>query len=234
MNRDGITTLRHARPAEHGTYAPVAHPRPGYRSRSTPGPTAVDRRRWFGLDWCNGHGLKARPEHRGTSCLHRVQQRSTIWLFLFADMVVAVHGGHEAMNRPRLGARRHYSGLGWCNGRTFMPRRRTAGAATMIRLSRRRTTLQLTQRPRRPDHRPRPLQIPFRRWAFFFLGGRLALSSYHTNKTRLAEAPFGPFGDDNGPGSEPPPRNRLRYVETFMPSRRGSPAAVGKPCFPRF
>ncbi|EJK69948.1 hypothetical protein THAOC_08745, partial [Thalassiosira oceanica] len=35
--------------------------------RSTPGPTARDRRRWFGLDRCNGHGLKARPGHRGTS-----------------------------------------------------------------------------------------------------------------------------------------------------------------------
>ncbi|EJK64492.1 hypothetical protein THAOC_14767, partial [Thalassiosira oceanica] len=81
---------------DHGTDAPMAHPRPGYRSRSTPGPTAVDRRRWFGLDRCNGHGLKARPGHRGTSCLHRVQQRSTIWLFLFTDMVVAVHGGHES------------------------------------------------------------------------------------------------------------------------------------------
>ncbi|EJK58627.1 hypothetical protein THAOC_21234, partial [Thalassiosira oceanica] len=34
--------------------------------------------------------------------------------------------------------------------------------------------------------------------------------SYHTNKTRLAEAPFGPVGDDNGPGSEPPPHDRLR------------------------
>ncbi|EJK55340.1 hypothetical protein THAOC_24936 [Thalassiosira oceanica] len=72
------------------------------------------------------------------------------------------------------------------------------------------------------------------RWSFLFLSGRLALSSYHTNKTRLAEAPFGPFGDDNGPGSEPLPRNHLRYDETLMPSRRGSLAAVGKPCFPRF
>ncbi|EJK68991.1 hypothetical protein THAOC_09795, partial [Thalassiosira oceanica] len=61
MNRDGITSPRHARPPEHGTDAPMAHSRPGYRSRSIPGPTAVDRRRWFGLDRCNGHGLKARP-----------------------------------------------------------------------------------------------------------------------------------------------------------------------------
>ncbi|EJK45431.1 hypothetical protein THAOC_35955, partial [Thalassiosira oceanica] len=48
--------------------------------------------------------------------------------------------------------------------------------------------------------------------AFFFLTALLAIISYHTNKTRLAEAPFGPVGDDNGPGSEPPPHDRLRYV----------------------
>ena len=71
-------------------------------------------------------------------------------------------------------------------------------------------------------------------WAFFFLSGRLALSSYHTNKTRLAEAPFGPDGDDNEPGSEPPPHDRFHYVSTFTPSRRRSQAAVGKPSFPRF
>ncbi|EJK56546.1 hypothetical protein THAOC_23546 [Thalassiosira oceanica] len=65
----------------------------------------------------------------------------------------------------------------------------------------------------------------------------LAITSYHTNKTRLAEAPFGPVGDDNGPGSEPPPRNCIGIVTAFMPSlpsRRRSPAAVGKPSFPRF
>ena len=72
MIRDGITSLRHARPPEHGTDAPVAHPRPGYCSRSTPGPTAVYQRRWFGLDRCNGHGLKVRPPDRGTPCLLRV------------------------------------------------------------------------------------------------------------------------------------------------------------------
>ena len=36
--------------------------------------------------------------------------------------------------------------------------------------------------------------------------------SYHTNKTRLAEAASGPDGDDNKPGSEPPPHDRFRYV----------------------
>ena len=70
--------------------------------------------------------------------------------------------------------------------------------------------------------------------AFFFLTALLAITSYHTNKTRLAEAPFGPDGDDNEPGSEPPPHDRFRYVSTFTPSRRRSQAAVGKPIFPRF
>ncbi|EJK72426.1 hypothetical protein THAOC_06045 [Thalassiosira oceanica] len=36
----------------------MGHPRPGYRSRSITGPTAVDRRRWFGRDWCNGRGIR--------------------------------------------------------------------------------------------------------------------------------------------------------------------------------
>ena len=47
---------------------------------------------------------------------------------------------------------------------------------------------------------------------FFFLTAPLAITSYHTNKTRLAEAPFGPGGDDNGPGLEPPPQNRIGIV----------------------
>ncbi|EJK67567.1 hypothetical protein THAOC_11380, partial [Thalassiosira oceanica] len=42
------------------------------------------------------------------------------------------------------------------------------------------------------------------------------------------------IGDDNGPGSEPPPRNRIGIATAFVPSRRRSPAAVGKPSFPRF
>ena len=70
--------------------------------------------------------------------------------------------------------------------------------------------------------------------AFLFLSGRLAPTSYHTNKTRLAEAPFGPDGDDNGPGSEPPPRNRIGIATAIVPSRRRPPAAPGKPSFPRF
>ncbi|EJK57778.1 hypothetical protein THAOC_22147, partial [Thalassiosira oceanica] len=45
-------------------------------------------------------------------------------------------------------------------------------------------------------------------------------SNYDTNKTQLDEAPFGRADDDYGPGSEPPPHDRLRYVSTFMPSRR--------------
>ncbi|EJK55458.1 hypothetical protein THAOC_24811, partial [Thalassiosira oceanica] len=53
-------------------------------------------------------------------------------------------------------------------------------------------------------------------------------------ETRLAEAPFGPVGDDNGPGLEPPPHIRKRYVSTFTTSRRWPPAALGKPSFSRF
>ncbi|EJK48996.1 hypothetical protein THAOC_32165, partial [Thalassiosira oceanica] len=60
------------------------------------------------------------------------------------------------------------------------------------------------------------------------------ISNYDTNKTRLDEAPFGRADDDNGPGSEPPPHDHKRYVSTFITSRRRSPAAVGKPSFPRF
>ncbi|EJK53970.1 hypothetical protein THAOC_26491, partial [Thalassiosira oceanica] len=69
---------------------------------------------------------------------------------------------------------------------------------------------------------------------FFFLTAPLAITCYHTNKTLLAEAPFGPSGDDNGPGLEPPPRNRIGIVTAFMPCRRRSPAAPGKPIFPYF
>ncbi|EJK50638.1 hypothetical protein THAOC_30324 [Thalassiosira oceanica] len=77
----------------------------------------------------------------------------------------------------------------------------------------------------------------FKYWAFLFLSVpfRDTLdSNYDTNKTQLDEAPFGRADDDYGPGSEPPPHDRLRYVSTFMPSRRRPPAAVGKPSFPRF
>ena len=56
------------------------------------------------------------------------------------------------------------------------------------------------------------LVIVGQKGGFFFLSALLAITPYHTNKTRLAEAPFGPVGDDNGPGSEPPPHDRLRYV----------------------
>ncbi|EJK58782.1 hypothetical protein THAOC_21063, partial [Thalassiosira oceanica] len=48
------------------------------------------------------------------------------------------------------------------------------------------------------------------------------------------EAAPGPDGDDNGPGSEPPPHGRFRYVSTFVTSRRRPPAAVGKPIFAYF
>ncbi|EJK65154.1 hypothetical protein THAOC_14026 [Thalassiosira oceanica] len=55
-------------------------------------------------------------------------------------------------------------------------------------------------------------------WGFFFLTAPLAITCYHTNKTLLAAAPFGPFGDDNGPGLEPPPQNCIDIATAFMPS----------------
>ena len=69
---------------------------------------------------------------------------------------------------------------------------------------------------------------------FFFPNRATRDPSYHTNKTRIAEAPFGLVGDDKGPESEPPPRNRIGIATAFMPSRRRSPAAPGKPSFPYF
>ncbi|EJK51522.1 hypothetical protein THAOC_29299 [Thalassiosira oceanica] len=42
-------------------------------------------------------------------------------------------------------------------------------------------------------------------WGLFFLTAPLAITSYHTNKTRLAEAPFGPGGDDKGRLYKPQP-----------------------------
>ncbi|EJK73135.1 hypothetical protein THAOC_05259 [Thalassiosira oceanica] len=38
------------------------------------------------------------------------------------------------------------------------------------------------------------------------------LSNNMIEQTTPAEAASGPDGDDNGPGSEPPPRDRFRYV----------------------
>ncbi|EJK51511.1 hypothetical protein THAOC_29311, partial [Thalassiosira oceanica] len=54
------------------------------------------------------------------------------------------------------------------------------------------------------------------------------------NKQPRADAPFGPDGDDNGPGSEPPPQDRIGFFMAVMPSRRRPPAAVRKPSFPYF
>ena len=54
------------------------------------------------------------------------------------------------------------------------------------------------------------------------------------NKTRRAEASFDLYGDDNGPGSEPPPQDHTRYALAVTPGRWRSPAAVGKPSFACF
>ncbi|EJK50051.1 hypothetical protein THAOC_31019, partial [Thalassiosira oceanica] len=64
------------------------------------------------------------------------------------------------------------------------------------------------------------------------LGPLRTTAHRRTPKLSLAEAPFGLVGDDNGPGSEPPPRNRIGIATAFVPSRRRSPAAPGKPSFP--
>lgn len=61
-----------------------------------------------------------------------------------------------------------------------------------------------------------------------------SLSYNMIEQTTRAEAASGPDGDDNGPGSEPPPHNRFRCVLTFVTSRRRPPAAVGKPSFACF
>ncbi|EJK44972.1 hypothetical protein THAOC_36446 [Thalassiosira oceanica] len=60
------------------------------------------------------------------------------------------------------------------------------------------------------------------------------LTTIRAKHTSTRHLPFGPADDDNGPGSEPPPHNRKRYVSTFITSRWRSPAAVGKPSFAYF
>ena len=62
----------------------------------------------------------------------------------------------------------------------------------------------------------------------------LKISNYDTNKTRSPRHLLAPAAMMNGPGSELPPHDRKRYVSRFITSRRRSPAAVGKPIFPRF
>ena len=54
--------------------------------------------------------------------------------------------------------------------------------------------------------------------------------SENTQKHR-PEVSFDLYDDDDGPGSEPPPQDRLRLVSVVTPSHRRSPAAVGKPSF---
>ncbi|EJK47476.1 hypothetical protein THAOC_33794 [Thalassiosira oceanica] len=63
----------------------------------------------------------------------------------------------------------------------------------------------------------------------FFLTALLAITSYHTNKTHLAEAPFGPAGNDNGPGLEY--RSRRHGIVSSLPHglRAEPPAVSGGP-----
>ena len=48
------------------------------------------------------------------------------------------------------------------------------------------------------------------------------------------EVSFDLYSDDNGPGPKPPPQDCIRLVSAVTPSRRRSPAAVGKPSFACF
>ncbi|EJK61557.1 hypothetical protein THAOC_17934, partial [Thalassiosira oceanica] len=63
--------------------------------------------------------------------------------------------------------------------------------------------------------------------------GALAGEQRRLPKLSLTEAPLGRVGDI-GPGSEPPPRNRIGIVTAFVPSSRQSPAAPRKPSFSYF
>ena len=97
----------------------MVHPRPGYRSGSVPGPTTVDRRRWFGRDRCNGRGI--RPD-RATPCFlhvrHVEHDTARFGSPLFTDTDIAVH--EVSLNLPRKGTRRRYFGLERYNGREFI------------------------------------------------------------------------------------------------------------------
>ncbi|EJK52581.1 hypothetical protein THAOC_28123, partial [Thalassiosira oceanica] len=55
-----------------------------------------------------------------------------------------------------------------------------------------------------------------------------------SGKQPRADAPFDRADDDNGPGSAPPPQDRIVLFMAVMPSPRRPPAAVGKPSFPYF
>ena len=50
------TTITTPESEDGRTDAPTVHPRPRYCRRSVPGPTAVERRRWLGLDRRTGRG----------------------------------------------------------------------------------------------------------------------------------------------------------------------------------
>ena len=71
--------------------------------------------------------------------------------------------------------------------------------------------------------------LSFSDWA----AGDLLASKEQNTTCRRAEASFDLYGDDNGPGSEPPPQDRIRYALTVTPSRRWPPSGVvvGKPSF---
>ncbi|EJK55036.1 hypothetical protein THAOC_25277, partial [Thalassiosira oceanica] len=93
----GLTAEISAVRVEHESDASVAHPRPGYRSRSITGPTAVDQRRLFGRDPCNGRKIRPdrgapRPARRACSASGTLKHDAARFPPpLFADTDVAVH-----------------------------------------------------------------------------------------------------------------------------------------------
>ena len=78
--------------------APMVRPRPGYRRRSVPGPTAVERRRWLGLGRRIGRGRRPARDapsfHRGRNA-ERPSRRPTSSSLPAADRSNAVQEIHH-------------------------------------------------------------------------------------------------------------------------------------------
>jgi len=84
---------------EGRTDAPRVHPRPRYRRRSVPGPTAVERRRWLGLDRRIGRGRRpargAPSFHRARNAHHDARRCGSLSLPPSADRSTAVQEIHQ-------------------------------------------------------------------------------------------------------------------------------------------
>ena len=88
--------------------APMVHPRPGYRRRSVPGPTAVERRRWLGLDRRIGRGRRpargAPSFHRARNAHHDARRCGSLSLPPSADRSTAVQEIHQRTTGGRSAA----------------------------------------------------------------------------------------------------------------------------------